>query len=139
VIYMCRFRPDPTLSGEFLASLWQGPAPEDLVLHRWLYVDGQPREILLLWEGGEAARAWIERALGDFGALTSETVTDSTGGLAACLARDLDGFGEWLRARGTPEGEIARQIDVRRRGLESGTRDGAIQAGRQWAAEQAAR
>ena len=136
---LSRFRPDPTRSAEFLAGLWQGPAPEDLVLHRWLYLEGEPREMVLLWEGGDGAREWVERSFGDFGVLTSEPVSDSTGGLAACLARDLDGFGEWLRGRGTGEEEIARQFDVRRRGLEANTRDGALEAGRQWAAEQAAR
>jgi hypothetical protein len=63
-------------------------------------------------------------------------VTDSTGGLAACLARDLDGFGEWMRSRGGDEGEIVAQLDLRRRGLEAGSRDEALAAGRAWRAEQ---
>lgn len=132
---LCRFRPDPTRSAEFLAGLWQGDVPADLVLHRWLYVDTDPREMVLVWEGGEEAQGWVERSFGDFGTLTSESITDATGGLAACLARDLDGFGGWLRTRGTPEAEITAQLDVRRRGLEAPTREEALAGGRDWQAE----
>jgi hypothetical protein len=130
---LCRFRPDPARSPEFLAALWQGPRPAHLTLHRWLYLEGEPREMVLLWEGDDDARAWIERSFGEFGVLTSEPVTDSTPGLAACLDLDLDGFGDWLRGRGTDEEEISRQLDVRRRGLESATREEALAAGRAWA------
>ena len=136
VLYMYRFRPDPERSAEFLASLWQGPIPDDLRLHRWLYVDQEPREMVLLWEGGEPAREWVQRSFGSFGSLTSETVTDSTPGLAACLDRDLPAFGEWLRSRGTGEEDIDRQLDIRRRGLQAGTHDEALAAGRAWAQEQ---
>jgi len=139
VMYASRFRPDPASTAEFLAGLWQGPAPSDLVLHRWLYFEGEPRQMLLIWEGGETARAWVEECFGRFGVLTTETVTDSTPGLAACLDRDLEGFGQWLRERSTPEEEIARQLDVRRRGLGAGSMDEARARGRAWAAEQAAR
>jgi hypothetical protein len=110
VLYLHRFQPDPGRTAEFLATLWQGPIPADLRLHRWLYVDGEPRQMVLLWEGEEPARQWVERAFGSFGTLTVETVTDSTPGLAACLDRDLDVFGAWLRARGSGEEEIARQL-----------------------------
>jgi hypothetical protein len=136
VINLCRFRPDTARSAEFLASLWQGPVPEDLVLHRWLYLEGVPREMVLIWEGGDAARAWVEQAFGEFGVLTSEVVTDATPGLAACLDRDLEGFGEWMRSRGTGEDELTRQLDVRRRGLEAATHEEALAAGREWAGEQ---
>jgi hypothetical protein len=138
VIYLSRFRPDPSRSGEFLAGLWQGDVPADLKLLSWLYLEGEPREMMLHWEGDEPAREWVERSFGDFGVLTSEVVTDSTPGLAACLDRDLAAFGEWLRARGSEPGEIERQLDVRRRGLEAPTLDEAVAGGRAWAAEQAA-
>jgi hypothetical protein len=133
VLYLHRFQPDPGRTAEFLATLWQGPIPADLRLHRWLYVDGEPRQMVLLWEGEEPARQWVERAFGSFGTLTVETVTDSTPGLAACLDRDLDVFGAWLRARGSGEEEIARQLDVRRRGLVAESPEAAIEAGRAWA------
>jgi hypothetical protein len=132
---LTRFRPDTTKTAEFLAGLWQGDVPPDLVLHKWLYVDTDPRQMVLVWEGEAEAEQWIERSFGEFGNLTSESVTDSTGGLAACLARDLEGFGEWMRLRGSNEGEIAAQLDVRRRGLEAATRDDALAAGRAWQVE----
>jgi hypothetical protein len=132
---LTRFHPDAAKTAEFLAGLWQGDVPPDLVLHKWLYVDTDPRQMVLVWEGGEEAEKWIERSFGDFGTLTSESVTDSTGGLAACLARNLEGFGEWMRLRGSSEKEIAVQLDVRRRGLEAATRDDALAAGRAWQAE----
>ena len=138
MLYHYRFRPDTSRTAEFLASLWQGPVPEDLRLHRWLYVDGDPRQMVLIWEGGELARQWVERCFGSFGEITAETVTDNTPGLAACLARDLDGFGEWLRQRGDrSEDEIVVQLDVRRRGLQASSHQEAIEAGQAWAREQA--
>jgi hypothetical protein len=137
MIHMSRFRPDPARSAEFLAGLWQGAVPDDLRLHRWLYVEAEPREMLLLWEGGDSAGKWIERCIGGFGQLSTETVTDATPGLAACLERDLNGFGTWLAARGSAQADIARQLDVRRRGLEAGSYEEALAAGRAWMAEQA--
>jgi hypothetical protein len=133
---LSRLHPDTSRTAEFLAGLWQGEVPSDLVLHKWLYVDTDPRQMVLLWEGGEEAERWIQQSFGEFGTLTSESVTDSTGGLAACLARDLDGFGEWLRSHGRGESEIVNQLDVRRRGLEAISRDDALAAGRAWRAEQ---
>src|ERR1700722_6921994 len=109
---MSRFRPDPERFPEFLASLWQGPVPDDFRLHRWLYVDGDPREMVLLWEGEESAREWVRMAFGSFGSLDTEGVTDSTAGLAACVERDLEAFGEWLRGRGTGGGGMANQLEV---------------------------
>ena len=97
VLYLYRFQPEPGRTAEFLATLWQGPIPEDLRLHRWLYVDGEPRQMVLLWEGEEPARQWVERAFGSFGTLTAETVTDATPGLAACLKalREGDTLAVW--------------------------------------------
>lgn len=135
-LYLSLFEPDPepARAGAFLASLWQGPVPGDLVLHRWLYLEGDSRSMALLWEGGGEARAWIDQALGGFGALSTTAVTDATGGLAACLERDLDAFGAWMRSRGSSEPEIERALDVRRRGLEAGSPKEAAAAGRDWAA-----
>jgi hypothetical protein len=138
MLHIDRFRPDPDRTPEFLASLWQGSVPDDFRLHRWLYVDGEPREMLLLWEGEEPAREWVRMAFGSFGSLEGETVTDSTPGLAACVDRDLEAFGEWLRSRGSGEEEIARQLEVRRRGLEAESHEEALEGGRAWAQEQLA-
>lgn len=131
---LSRFIPVPARSAEFLACLWQGPVPSDLVLHRWLYVEKEPRGMVILWEGGEPARDWVERAFGPFGELKTTTVTDATPGLSACLERDLEGFAAWLRGRGSSEEEVERQLDVRRRGMEASSQDAAAQAGRDWAA-----
>lgn len=132
---LSRFQPDTDRTGEFLADLWQGPVPATLVLHQWLYVDTSPREILLLWEGDDEARAYVERAIGGFGTLTTQLVTDATEGLALCFRRDLDGFGRWLAERGATDAEIRRQLDVRRRGLEAETPEAAVAAGRAWTGE----
>jgi hypothetical protein len=133
-VQLSQFQPDPQRTGEFLATLWQGPVPDSLVLHQWLYLDSSPRSILLLWDGDDEARAYVERAFGGFGALTTQVVTDATEGLALCLRRDLDGFGRWLADRGTSDAEIERQLDVRRRGRDAPTPETALAAGRAWTA-----
>jgi hypothetical protein len=132
---LCRFRPDPAVTPEFLAGLWHGDVPPDLILHEWLYVDIEPREMVLLWEGGEEAERWVDRSFAEFGTLTCEPVTNSTPGLAACLDRNLEQFGTWMRSRGSSESEIISQLDLRRRGLEARSREEAISAGRSWAKE----
>jgi hypothetical protein len=134
MLYLSRFQPEPSRSAEFLACLWQGQVPADLTLHRWLYVGEGPKEMVLFWEGGEAAKAYVEKAFGDFGTLSTQPVTDATPGLQACLERDLDAFGRWLSERGTPAAQVDRQLDVRRRGLQSTSREEAAAAGRAWAA-----
>jgi hypothetical protein len=116
--------------------LWQRPVPATLELSKWLYLPGEPREMLLLWDGDDAARAYIERAFGGFGSLDTETVTDATPGLAAALERDLDAFGRHMEARGSSPEEIAAALDVRRRGMEASSQDDAAAAGRAWAADQ---
>jgi hypothetical protein len=132
---LCRFQPNPALMAEFVAGLWYGDVPPDLILHKWLYVDTDPREMVLLWEGGDEAQRWVEQCFGAFGALTCEVVTDSTAGLAACLIRDLAQFGIWLQPRRNSESEVASELDLRRRGLEARSRDEALAAGRAWAQE----
>ena len=138
-MFLSRFMPDPTRFGEFLACLWQGDVPETLTLSRWLYLSGEPRGMVILWDGDEAAQAYVERAFGDFGELATEVVTDNTPGLAAAFDRDLDGFGEVMRSMGATQDAIDAALDLRRRGLEAPTREAALAAGRAWTAEQAAR
>lgn len=136
MLHLTRFTPDPARFAEFIACLWQGPVPDDLVLHKWLYLQGEPRSMMLLWEGEDDARAYVAQAFGSFGTLESEPVTDATPGLAACFRRELDAFGSFLReGRGTAEDEIASQLDLRRRGLLAASFDDAAAAGRRWQSE----
>ena len=133
--HVSRFTPDESRFAEFLACLWQGPVPASLKLSKWLYLPGEPRAMLLVWEGDDDARAYVDRALGRFGALDTEVVTDATPGMAAALARDLDAFARTMEARGAAPGEVAAALDVRRRGMEASTQAAAAAAGREWAAE----
>lgn len=133
--YVSRFEPDETRFAEFLACLWQGEIPVSLTLHRWLYLRSVPRAMLLFWEGDEAAKAYVDRSFGGFGALKSDVVTeDATPGLAACFRRDLEAFEDWLVSREEPQA-VQRQLDVRRRGLQASSQEQAAAAGRAWAAE----
>jgi hypothetical protein len=128
--HVTRFVPDSTRTAEFLACLWQGPVPATLRLDKWLYLSGEPRTMLLLWEGDDEAGAYIERAFGSFGDLETQTVTDATPGLAAAFARDLDAFGAWMRGGGADEQAVAAALEVRRLGLESATQEAAAAAAR---------
>ncbi len=136
MLYLSRFRPDPARTAEWLACLWQGPVPDDFQLRAYLYVDSTPREMVIWWEGEDEARAWLDRVFTPYGELGTEVVTENTPGLAACLERDLDKFGAVMRSRGTGEAELARQLDVRRRGLHAESQEAAAHAGREWAEEQ---
>jgi hypothetical protein len=132
---LSQLQPDLSRTGEFLATLWQGQVPKSLILHKWLYLESSPRTILLLWDGDDDARAYVERVFGGFGTFTTQVVTDATEGLALCFHRDLDGFGRWLAERGATEAEIERQLDVRRQGRDAPTPEEAILAGRAWTNE----
>jgi hypothetical protein len=133
-LHHSHFQPDPARIGEWLACLWQGPAPADLVIRQWLYLEGEPRGMIMLWDGGEAAEAYVARAFGGFGALTTQVVSDATPGMVHAIARDLDAFGDWMRGRGAPAEEVARQVDLRRRGKTAASQDAALAQGRAWAA-----
>jgi hypothetical protein len=137
VFHVSRFTPDPNRFGEFLACLWQGPVPESLVLSKWLYLPGEPRAMLILWEGDDVAAEYVERAFGGFGALETDQVTDATPGLAAALARDLEGFGEVMEGLGAGPEAIEHGLDLRRRGMEAASQADAAAAGRAWTQEQA--
>jgi hypothetical protein len=134
MLHVSTFRPDPTTMGPFLACLWQGSVPASFVLDRWIYLDGTPRTILLVWEGEADAEAWVQSAFGRFGDLQTSGASDATGGLQACLDRDLEGFGQWMRTRGSNTAEIEHGLDVRRRGLHASTQDAARAAGVAWMA-----
>jgi len=138
VLHLSRFEPDATRSAEFLACLWQGEVPPTLVLRGWLYPEDHPGTVLLMWEGDDAAGTYVERTFGPFGRLNTEAFRDATAAMAACFARDLDAFGGFLAAGGSPPDEVARELDLRRRGVTSASQEEAAQAGRRWAAERAA-
>jgi hypothetical protein len=133
MLYVSRLVPDPDRMAEFVAGLWHGPVPEDLVLHRWIYLDAKPRQMLLIWEGDEAAARFIEERFGSFGSFTTEAAADGTGGLAACFARDLPGFGSWFRGYSAgSEDTIAAELELRDGGMRAGTLDDAREWGRAW-------
>jgi hypothetical protein len=128
------FHPDPARVGEWLACLWQGPAPADMVVRQWLYLPGEPRGMVMLWEGGEAAEAYVERAFGGYGRIETHKVVDATPGMVHAIARDLEGFEQWMKDRGAAPEEVARQVDLRRRGRAAPDIAAATEIGRAWAA-----
>jgi hypothetical protein len=91
--------------------------------------------MVMIWEGGPDAEAFVARAFGGFGQIETHAVTDATPGMALAIARDLDGFERWMSERGAAPAEIARQIDLRRRGKQAPDLAAAAAAGRAWAAE----
>jgi hypothetical protein len=139
MLHVSRFTPDASRFGEFLACLWQGDVPASLVLSKWLYLSGEPRGMLIVWEGDDVARDYVERAFGGFGALETEQVTDATPGLAAALARDLEGFGRVMQEQGATRDAIEAGLDLRRRGLHASSQEAAAAAGRAWMDEQGQR
>jgi hypothetical protein len=131
--YVSTVRLSRDTTAEYMAAVWQGPVPGDLVLHHWIRVGaGDPPEMLMVWDGGPEAAAWVSDLFGEFGDITTRDGRDSTQGLATCLARDLQGFAEYLRHLGTAEAEIESQLEVRRRGMTAATRSAAVQSGRAW-------
>lgn len=134
MIYHTTFVIDPKQVNEWLACLWQGPAPADLKVREWLTLAGEPRTAILIWEGGEDARAFVERAYGGFGQVTTREATSSTG-MASAIARDLAGYEAMMKARNTDPVELARQVDLRRRGMNAPDQAAAREAARAWAAE----
>jgi hypothetical protein len=133
MLHVSRLTPDADRMAEFVAGLWQGALPDDLVLHRWIYLEGATRQMLLIWEGGDAAAAWVAERFGSFGTFTSEEATNGTGGLAACFARDLEGFGQWMRDNRGASGEaLAAELELREGGLHADSFADAVQLGREW-------
>ncbi len=133
MLHHSTFHPDSERIGEWLACLWQGPAPADLVVRQWLYLPGEPRAMVMIWEGGSLAEAFVERAFGGFGRIETHLVTDATPGMVHAIARDLTQFEHWMRERGASESEVARQVDLRRRGKAASDLVAAAAEGRAWA------
>jgi hypothetical protein len=136
VLLTSLFTPAPGQPGALVASIWQGEAPPGLVVQRWLYL-GEPLEkMLLIWEAAdEQERDWLLARIAPFGDLETWVTSDATAGMATAIARDLDGFGQFLRSRGSNEEAIATELDVRRRGAASASLDDAVVAAAEWAAE----
>lgn len=134
MLYHTTFVIDPDRVDEWLACLWQGTAPADLKVREWLTLTGEPRTAILIWEGGEEALAFVERAYGGFGKVETRAASASTG-MASAIARDLDGYERMMKERNAAPAEIARQVDLRRRGMEAPDQAAAKAAARAWAAE----
>lgn len=135
MLLVSHFTPDPDRMGQFLAVLWQGPPPTGIALRSWLYLDTDPRTMLLVWEADtEEVWADMEGIFGEGGTLRTVTASDATGGLDAAWQRDLPGFGDFLRSRDTPEDQIEPQLALRRLGLDAATRDEARRAAQEWVA-----
>ena len=92
MIYMTKFNIDLKRANEWLAVLWQGPAPADMKVREWLtFKDFKPQTAILIWEGGPEAMAFVERVFGGFGKIETQEVTSSTG-MGSAIARDLKGY-----------------------------------------------
>ena len=135
MLYHSTFRLDMTRAHEWLACLWQGPAPADLKVREWMTLsDVEPRTTIFVWEGGDAAKAFVDRVFGTFGEIDTREATGSTG-MEAAFARDLDAYETMMRQRGTDSTELARQLDLRRRGMAAATPQAAVEAARAWKAD----
>ena len=135
MIYMTKFNLDTSRSSEWLAVLWQGPGPAKMKVREWLTLkDVKPHTAILIWEGDEEALAFVERVYGGFGKIETQEVTSSSG-MAAAIARDLNAYETMMNGRGGDPKEIARQVDLRRRGMDAPSPSAAIEAAHAWSAE----
>jgi hypothetical protein len=135
VLLCSTFGPDPDRFAEWIACLWQGPAPGGVVVRSWHYLGTSPRKMLLIWEAADPdARAWMEDRLTPFGDLVTWEADDATPGMQAAIRRDIDGFGTWMADRGTPTSETARQVALRRAGMTARDWAEAAAAARTWTA-----
>lgn len=134
MLYHTTFVVEPGRVNEWLACLWQGPAPADLKVHEWLSLGGEPRTAILIWEGGDDALAFVERAFGGFGQTETRAAAPSSG-MASAIARDLDGYERMMKERGANPAEIVRQVDLRSRGMAAPDQASASAAAREWEAE----
>ncbi len=127
----------PDRFAPWIACLWQGPPPESVTLHCYVHLadalDGA-RRMLVVWDGDdERGAAAFERSFAEFGTFETENGRIATPGLAAALARDLEGFRSVLATRAQPPEEIERALDLRRRGHDAASHAAALAAGEAWA------
>jgi hypothetical protein len=135
MIYVSTFVPDVERQAEFFAVLWHGQRPHALVLHEWLSLSADPARFMLIWEGDTHAMQWVEGCFGGYGELHTDVGSSLTDGLAACLARDLDGFAQTLREKDLNTADIERAVDLRRRAMRADSTDAALEAARAWRTE----
>ncbi|MGE0881478.1 MAG: hypothetical protein AB7L13_24635 [Acidimicrobiia bacterium] len=136
MLFVSRFSIAAPRYAEWLACLWQGPAPRGITLRSYFHLGGEPKRMVVIWDAADdAAAAEMTALFAEFGEFTSDAASDTTSGLAACLARDLDAFAAVLRSRGTDEAIVQRDIDLRRRGFEAPSRQAAIDEAHRWEAE----
>ena len=134
MIFHTIFRIDLDRANEWLACLWQGPAPVNVTIREWITLkDVKPHTAILIWEGGDEAKAFIDRVFGAFGQLEHQEVTSSSG-MASAFTRDLEAYEIMMMARGGDESDIKRQVDLRRRAMAAPTTEAAIAAARDWKA-----
>src|ERR1700760_1547092 len=121
----------PQRMGPWIASLWQGDAPDGLIVRRWLYM-GERRECALLeWETpSEDGRAWLEARMAPHGKFTTwPVVDDATAGMVAAFQRDLGQFADFLEQRQASKADTEAALDLRRRGKDAASLDEAAAAG----------
>ena len=129
MLYVGQFRTDRAQDLDFWAVLWQGQAaPPDLRLVAAYNLLTDLRVIVFEAETIEAIR-WLDR-LNFVGHFECHPALDQTDGYQAAFDRDTDRIGAFLRARGTPERIVAREVSFR---------DRAIHAPTVWAALELAR
>jgi hypothetical protein len=137
MVNISQFTVAPHRFAPWIACLWQGPPPEGVTLHCYVHLADSPdgaRRMLVVWDGAdERGAAAFERSFAEFGTFETEHGRIATPGLAAALARDLDGFRDILAARAQPPEEIERALDLRRRGHDAATHAAAVAAGEAWA------
>ncbi|HJS09767.1 hypothetical protein [Sphingopyxis sp.] len=135
MIFHTTFRIDLDRAHEWLACLWQGSAPASIVVREWITLkDVKPHTAVLIWEGDEEAKTFVDRVFGSFGELEHIEVTSSSG-MASAFARDVEGYESMMNGRGGDPAETARQVDLRRRAIAAPSPDAAIEAARAWKAE----
>src|ERR1700759_2737073 len=127
----------PQRMGPWIASLWQGDAPDGLVVRRWLYLGERRERALLEWESaGEEGQAWLEARMTPHGAFTTSPVADdATAGMVAAFQRDRGQFAGFLGQRGAGKAEPEAALDLRRRGLQAASLEEAAAAGSAWHTE----
>lgn len=108
---------DPERSGEWIAALWQGEIPAGLLVHSWVVLQN-PWRVRIVWEAhDEASLTFYEKRCAPYGEFKTEVATDAIHSLETFIARDPEGFGEWLRQRGMPDGEADYQVSLRRNAI----------------------
>ena len=120
------FRIDIPRANQWLACLWQGPVPTDMKVREWITLkDVKPHTAILIWEGDDEAKAFIDRVFGAYGEVEHQEVTSSSG-MASAFARDLAGYQQMMQARGGEQADIDRQVELRRRAMAAATPEAAV-------------